>query len=72
MDAFKRCYSNNDIKTVALPYFWEKFDKENYSIWFCKYIDVDYLKTQLVFMTVNLVNGKESPSLLNPFANNKF
>jgi elongation factor 1-gamma len=57
MDAFKRCYSNNDIQTVALPYFWEKFDKENYSIWFCKYIDVDYLKTQLVFMTVNLVNG---------------
>merc|ERR1712113_530639 len=30
MDDFKRFYSNND-EDKSIPYFWEKFDKENYS-----------------------------------------
>jgi elongation factor 1-gamma len=55
MDEWKRTYSNNDTVTVALPYFFEKFDKENYSIWYCEYKFTDELK--LTFMTSNLVNG---------------
>ncbi|XP_038075313.1 elongation factor 1-gamma-like [Patiria miniata] len=55
MDAFKRCYSNNDSLTVSLPYFWEKFDKENYSIWFSEYLFPHQLK--LTFMSCNLVGG---------------
>merc|ERR1712080_778355 len=33
MDDFKRCYSNED-EDKSIAYFWEKFEKENYSIWF--------------------------------------
>ncbi|WAR18258.1 EF1G-like protein [Mya arenaria] len=54
-DAFKRSYSNNDTLTVALPYFWEKFDKENMSIWHCVYKYPEELKK--IFMTCNLVGG---------------
>ena len=55
MDEFKRVYSNEDTATKALPYFWQNFDKENMSIWFCEYKYPDEL-TQ-VFMTCNLVSG---------------
>jgi len=55
MEAWKRMYSNNDTKTVAMPYFWEKFDKENYSLWFCEYKYPEEL--QLIFMSCNLVTG---------------
>jgi elongation factor 1-gamma len=55
MDEFKRTYSNSDTKTVALPYFWKNFDKENYSIWYCEYKYPEELK--LVFMSCNLVTG---------------
>ncbi|XP_060553025.1 elongation factor 1-gamma-like [Ruditapes philippinarum] len=54
-DAFKRTYSNNDTIEVAVPYFWEKFDKENMSIWHCEYLYPDELK--MIFMTCNLVGG---------------
>jgi len=55
MEDFKRVYSNNDTKTVALPYFWDKFDKENYSVWIGTYKYPEELK--LVFMSCNLVTG---------------
>lgn len=55
MEDFKRVYSNNDTKTVALPYFWDKFDKENYSVWLGTYKYPEELK--LVFMSCNLVTG---------------
>ncbi|KAG9346302.1 hypothetical protein JZ751_006613, partial [Albula glossodonta] len=32
MDEFKRKYSNEDTLTVAVPHFWEHFDREGYSI----------------------------------------
>lgn len=54
-DAFKRCYSNNDTVSVALPYFWEKFDKSTMSIWHCIYNYPQDLK--MIFMTSNLVGG---------------
>ncbi|XP_071497662.1 elongation factor 1-gamma-like [Diadema antillarum] len=57
MDEFKRCYSNNDTETVAVPFFWEKFDKEGYSLWLCDYDYPDHIKSNRVFQTCNLVGG---------------
>ncbi|KAI5736897.1 hypothetical protein M8J76_008245 [Diaphorina citri] len=54
MEDFKRFYSNND-EAKSIPYFWEKFDKENYSIWFGEYKYPDEL--QKVFMSCNLITG---------------
>ncbi|CAG0918832.1 unnamed protein product [Notodromas monacha] len=54
MDDFKRFYSNED-EAKSVPYFWEKFDKENYSIWFGEYKYAKEL-TQ-VFMSCNLITG---------------
>ena len=54
MDDFKRFYSNNP-EDKAIDYFWEKFDKENYSIWFSEYKYPEDLT--LVFMTCNLMSG---------------
>ena len=48
-------YSNNDTIEVAIPYFWEHFDKENCSMWFCEYKYPDELAK--IFMTCNLVGG---------------
>lgn len=54
MDDFKRFYSNND-EDKSIPYFWEKFDKENYSIWFAEYKYPEELGQ--IFMSSNLVGG---------------
>ena len=54
MDDFKRFYSNND-EAESVPYFWEKFDKENFSIWRCDYKYNDELT--MVFMSCNLMGG---------------
>ena len=55
MDDFKRFYSNNE-ESKSIPYFWDKFDKENYSIWFGEYKYSDELTK--VFMSCNLISGK--------------
>ncbi|XP_066281110.1 elongation factor 1-gamma-like [Branchiostoma lanceolatum] len=55
MDEFKRTYSNKDVLTVALPYFWEHFDKEGYSLWYSEYLYQSDLN--MIFMTCNLVGG---------------
>ena len=55
LDAFKRSYSNEDTATAAIPFFWDNFDKEGWSIWKCTYKYPEDLK--LVFMTSNLVSG---------------
>jgi len=55
LDAWKRCYSNEDTRSVALPYFWKNYDREGYSLWFCKYkYEVEYKQ---VFQVANLVGG---------------
>jgi len=56
MDEFKRTYSNQDILTKAIPYFWEKFEKENYSLWYCEYQE-DVSDMTMAFMASNLVQG---------------
>ncbi|XP_005178105.1 elongation factor 1-gamma [Musca domestica] len=53
-DDFKRVYSNEDEK-VSIPYFWEKFDPEHYSIWYGEYkYNEELTKT---FMSCNLIGG---------------
>jgi len=55
MDEFKRVYSNEDTATKAIPYFWQNFDKENYSIWYGEYKYPQELT--LTFMSCNLITG---------------
>jgi elongation factor 1-gamma len=67
MDDFKRCYSNED-ESKSIPYFWEKFDPENYSVWLGEYKYNDEL--QKVFMSCNLITGTHSVHsccTVNPF-----
>lgn len=54
MDAFKREYSNKS-EDESIKYFWEKFDKDNYSIWYCEYLYPNELTK--VFMSCNLIGG---------------
>ncbi|XP_055695401.1 elongation factor 1-gamma [Lutzomyia longipalpis] len=54
MDDFKRFYSNED-EAKSVPYFWEKFDPENYSIWYGEYKYNEELTK--VFMSCNLITG---------------
>lgn len=55
LDAWKRCYSNNDTRPTAIDYFWANYDKEGYSIYKVDYKYNDELT--LVFMSSNLVGG---------------
>ncbi|KAL8184279.1 UNVERIFIED_CONTAM: Elongation factor 1-gamma [Gekko kuhli] len=55
MDEFKRKYSNEDTLTVALPHFWEHFDKEGWSIWYAEYRFPEELAQ--TFMSCNLITG---------------
>lgn len=55
MDEWKRTFSNLDKEKVALPWFWEHFDSDCYSLWICEYNYANELKK--VFMTSNLING---------------
>lgn len=54
MDDFKRCYSNEDTDK-SIPYFWQNFDPENYSIWYGEYKYSEELTK--VFMSCNLITG---------------
>ena len=53
-DDFKRSYSNED-EAVSIPYFWSKFDPENYTIWLGEYKYNNELSK--VFMSCNLITG---------------
>ncbi|KAI9503060.1 hypothetical protein BX070DRAFT_259745 [Coemansia spiralis] len=55
LDDWKRVYSNEDTRAVALPWLWEHFDAEGYSFWKVEYKYNDEL-TRL-FMTNNLIGG---------------
>nr|XP_042138879.1 elongation factor 1-gamma [Peromyscus maniculatus bairdii] len=55
LDEFKRKYSNEDTLSVALPYFWEHFDKDGWSLWYAEYRFPEEL-TQ-TFMSCNLITG---------------
>lgn len=53
LDEWKRKYSNEETREVALPWFWEKMNFEEYSLWKVDYKYNEELK--LTFMTSNLI-----------------
>lgn len=53
-EEFKRVYSNEE-ESVSLKYFWDKYDTQNYSIWYGEYKYNDELTK--VFMSSNLIGG---------------
>lgn len=53
LDDWKRKYSNEETREVALPWFWENFNAEEYSLWKCDYKYNDDLA--MTFMTSNLI-----------------
>lgn len=53
-DDFKRVYSNEE-EAKSIPYFFEKFDPENYSIWYGEY-KYNHELTK-AFMSCNLITG---------------
>ncbi|KAL8944429.1 MAG: hypothetical protein Q9216_000480 [Gyalolechia sp. 2 TL-2023] len=55
IDEWKRKYSNEETREVALPWFWENFNPEEYSLWKISYKYNDEL-TQ-TFMSSNLITG---------------
>lgn len=55
LDEWKRQYSNNDTRSVAMPWFWEHFKPEEYSLWLVDYKYNNELK--LTFMANNLIGG---------------
>lgn len=55
IDDWKRKYKNEETREVALPWFWENMNFEEYSIWEVDYKYNDEL-TQ-TFMTSNLIGG---------------
>jgi len=55
LDDWKREYSNNDTRPVALPWFWNHYNPAEWSLWKVDYKYNDEL-TQ-VFMSSNLIGG---------------
>jgi len=55
LDDLKRTYSNEETREVALPWFWEKTNFEEYSLWKVDYKYNDELT--MTFMTSNLIGG---------------
>ena len=53
LDEWKRTYSNEDIRSAALPWFWKNFNPEEYSLWRVDYKYNDELT--LTFMSNNLI-----------------
>ena len=60
LDDWKRKYSNEETREVALPWFWENLKTEEYSLWKVDYKYNDELK--MIFMSSNLV-GIAAPTL---------
>ncbi|KAH7080914.1 hypothetical protein FB567DRAFT_501055 [Paraphoma chrysanthemicola] len=55
LDDWKRKYSNEETREVALPWFWENVNFEEYSLYKVDYKYNDELT--LTFMTSNLIGG---------------
>ncbi|KAJ5669265.1 hypothetical protein N7462_010335 [Penicillium macrosclerotiorum] len=55
LDEWKRQYSNEDTRPVALPWFWQNFKADEYSLWKVDYKYNEELK--LTFMANNLIGG---------------
>ncbi|KAF9884347.1 hypothetical protein FE257_001860 [Aspergillus nanangensis] len=55
LDEWKRQYSNEDTRPVALPWFWQNYKPEEFSLWAVDYKYDNELK--LTFMANNLIGG---------------
>ena len=55
LDEWKRKYSNEDTRKGALPWFWDNYNPEEWSIWKVEYKYNDELT--MTFMSNNLVGG---------------
>jgi len=55
LDDWKRKYSNEETREVALPWFWEHYKPEEYSLWRVDYKYNDELT--MTFMSSNLIGG---------------
>ncbi|KAJ0743803.1 putative elongation factor 1B gamma, glutathione S-transferase, Thioredoxin-like superfamily [Helianthus annuus] len=57
LDDWKRLYSNtkSNFREVAIKGFWDMFDPEGYSLWFCDYKYND--ENTVSFVTMNKVGG---------------
>ncbi|VDP75971.1 unnamed protein product [Echinostoma caproni] len=40
---------------IAIPYFWDHFDPNTHSIWYCEYLYPEDLR--MIFMSCNLISG---------------
>jgi elongation factor 1-gamma len=56
LDEWKRQYSNEDTRSVAMPWFWQNFNAEEYSLYKVDYKYNDELK--LTFMANNLIGRR--------------
>jgi elongation factor 1-gamma len=56
MNEFKLKYSNEDTRSVALPYFYDVYDPEGWNLYFVEYKYPEDLKKPL-FMVSNLLGG---------------
>ncbi|CAG7938961.1 unnamed protein product [Penicillium salamii] len=55
LDDWKRYFSNEEPRTVAMPWFWQNFKADEYSLWKVNYKYNNELK--LTFMANNLIGG---------------
>ncbi|KAL1301142.1 hypothetical protein HN51_045769 [Arachis hypogaea] len=57
LDEWKRLYSNTktNFREVAIKGFWDMYDPEGYSLWFCDYKYQD--ENTVTFVTMNKVGG---------------
>lgn len=57
LDEWKRLYSNTktNFREVAIKGFWDMYDREGYSLWFCEYKYND--ENNVSFVTLNKVTG---------------
>lgn len=62
LDDWKRKYSNEETREVALPWFWENYKQDEYSLWKIDYKYNDEL-TQ-VFMSSNLIGKFQHEKML--------
>ena len=61
LDEWKRFYSNEDTRSTAMPWFWEHFDPEEWSLWRVQFKYNNELK--LTFMANNLIGTPPGPSI---------
>jgi elongation factor 1-gamma len=63
LDDWKRKYSNEDTRDGALPWFWEHYKEDEYSLWRVDYKYNDELT--MTFMSSNLIGKRPFPTTLS-------